>query len=64
LEEGSYKILVKNNYNVSKFNGHKSLFFTNSSIFGGKNEFIAYAYIVVGTILNFISLIFYIKGKR
>ncbi|EGR31497.1 ligand-effect modulator 3 LEM3 family protein, putative [Ichthyophthirius multifiliis] len=64
LDEGNYELKVQNKYNIKQYKGHKSLLFTNSSILGGKNEFLAYGYVVIGTILNFISLIFYIKGKR
>lgn len=51
LKQGqTYYFKVVNNYNVDAFKGHKNLVLSTSSIFGGKNSFLAISFIVIGSI--------------
>lgn len=48
LSKGSYKVMIKNEYNVEPFNGKKSFVLSTSSYFGGKNDFLAISFLLVG----------------
>jgi len=54
----TYYIQIENNYDVSKISGHKSLIFSTTGPLGGKNIFLAIAFIVVGCICLLIAIIF------
>lgn len=61
LEPGTYFVIVTNRYDVSKFNGKKSIVLSTTNAFGGKNMFLSVAYLVVGSVCMLISLLFSIK---
>ncbi len=48
-------------YDVSKFGGKKAIVLSTTNVFGGKNTFLAIAYLVVGCVCMLIALMFSIK---
>jgi len=66
--KGDYVVEVSNNYPVESFGGKKYVVLSTASWLGGKNPFLGYAYIVVGSICIFLGLIFaakhLINGRR
>ncbi|XP_046681147.1 cell cycle control protein 50A isoform X2 [Homalodisca vitripennis] len=67
LPKGNYTLIINYNYPVTEFEGKKQMILSTTSILGGKNPFMGYAYIVVGCIclvLGIAFLIIHIKfGK-
>eukprot|EP00727_Mastigamoeba_balamuthi_P013780 m51a1_g9024 hypothetical protein (316) ;mRNA; f:207330-208750 len=59
---GNYTFTVANNYPVSEF-GKKALVLSEISWMGGRNPFLGIAYIVVGSLLIVVGLLFVIKQK-
>lgn len=55
---GNYTLQVVNNYKVSDFKGKKSFVLSTSNFLGGRNTFLATAYIILGTICLLTSAIF------
>ena len=58
LEAGSYILSVDNEFIVSTFGGTKSLFLSTSNSLGGKNSFLARAYIAAGIFCMGIAIFF------
>jgi len=56
----TYEVLVTNKYNVDTFQGQKFLVFSTTNAFGGKNEFLAICYLVVGGLCLVFALFFLI----
>jgi len=67
LPKGNYTLNIKYNYPVVGFEGSKQVILTTTSVLGGKNPFMGWAYIAVGCIcfvLGIAFLIIHIKfGK-
>ncbi|KAL4433528.1 hypothetical protein ABPG74_002925 [Tetrahymena malaccensis] len=63
LPKGNYYIMVNNIYDVSNFKGHKNIILSTSGPFGGKNQFLSIAFIVVGSISVLIAVAFFIKQR-
>ncbi|EAS06121.1 ligand-effect modulator 3 LEM3 family protein (macronuclear) [Tetrahymena thermophila SB210] len=63
LPKGDYYIMVNNIYDVSNFKGHKNIILSTSGPFGGKNQFLSIAFIVVGSISVLIAVAFFIKQR-
>ena len=59
LEAGSYTVHIKNGYNTSGFGGAKSFVLSTTNALGGKNNFIAGCYIVVGSLSILFSIVFF-----
>lgn len=59
LAAGKYTIDILNTYDVSSFSGSKALVFSTTNILGGRNYFLAIAYIVVGILCLILALIFF-----
>ena len=60
LDVGEYKLIIGNNYNVSKFKGKKYVILSNINKFGGNNKFLGICYIIVGGISIILSIVFII----
>lgn len=58
LPKGTWQVNIIMNFNVSRFDGTKSIVITNNSILGGKNFFLAFCYLVVGGILTVLAIFF------
>jgi len=56
-------LVVRNRFPVTAFSGKKSVLFSTTSWLGGKNNFLAYAYFVVGAICLFLAIAFFIKHR-
>ena len=64
LPAGKYKLQFEHNYDQTKFNGAKNIVMSTSGPFGGKNLFLAVAFIVVGVIQILIAIAFLIKKLK
>ena len=64
LKPGKYIVKVYNNYQVHDFNGAKTIVLSTLNALGGKNDFVAFGYIVVGSVCTFGSLLFFICSLR
>ena len=58
LEPGTYYVSLRNRYDVTDFDGKKYFVLSTSNMLGGKNFFLAYAYIGVGTFCLLVSVVF------
>lgn len=56
LTPGSYYIEVRNLYDVSQFEGEKSVLLTTINSLGGNNYYMALAYIIVGSCTTLLGL--------
>lgn len=72
LPAGNYLININNSmlisiqlyllaYNVSGFDGSKAFVLSTANVFGGRNIFLAYAYIAVGVVCGLIFLGFFVR---
>jgi len=64
LIPGKYKLKITNNFQVNSFNGKKSFVISTVNIFGGKNNFLGIAYLVVGCICLIMALLFWVGYKN
>lgn len=58
LAAGNYLINIDNQWNVEIFNGEKYFVLSETNVFGGKNEFLAYTYIAVGMLSLILCIVF------
>jgi len=61
LLQGTYTIAISNSYNVSQFGGKKSIVISTSSWMGGKNNFIAIVYLIIGALCFFLGIVFLVR---
>ena len=64
LEPGDYEVHIKNEFEVSPFQGKKYFVLSTTNALGGKNYFLAVCYIVVGTLCMLFAFIFCIAFMR
>jgi len=57
----SLSFAVENNFEVTSFDGSKSLVISTLGSFGGKNSFLGISYIVVGSVSLLLAILFGIK---
>lgn len=57
MEAGDFYVKIWDNYDVEAFQGQKTFFITNMNAFGGKNQFQATLFLVVGSLCLFFSLV-------
>lgn len=61
LRNGTYEVQIANNYPTTNFgNGTKSVLVTSTSFIGGKNPFLGYAYIAVGSLCLLLAIVFFV----
>jgi len=58
---GDFIVEIANNFPVTSFGGHKYVVLSTTSWLGGKNPFLGYAYIVVGSVCFILAVIFALK---
>lgn len=63
LEKGVYTIRIDQNFPVKDFDGEKAFYLTTTTWIGGKNEFLGWAYVIVGLVCLVLALLFFIKHK-
>lgn len=61
---GSYRVVISNNWDAKTFGGKKFFVLSNTNLFGGKNEFLAYTYIAVGALSMLLSIIFIFRKLK
>jgi len=64
LTKGTYKVVIQNNWNATIFEGQKWIILSQTNTFGGKNEFLAYSYLVVGAISIILAIAFVFRKIR
>ena len=64
LPKGTYRVHIKNNWNSNAFAGQRWIILSQASTFGGKNEFLAYAYLAVGALSIILAIIFMFRKIR
>lgn len=57
-ENDNITVQIKNNYNSYGYGGKKKLVLSTTTWIGGKNRFLGWAYLTVGTLCLLISVVF------
>jgi len=63
IKAGTYHFVVTNQYDVSKFSGTKYIVLSTANAFGGKNNFLSIAYLVVGSFCFLMAIVFLVKNQ-
>eukprot|EP00758_Cryptobia_borreli_P002385 Tbor_TRINITY_DN2994_c0_g1::TRINITY_DN2994_c0_g1_i1::g.1062::m.1062 len=63
LKKGDYEMEIINLYDTTSFGGEKYFAFATTTWFGGRNDFLAYGYIVMGSIVFVTAIVFFIIHK-
>ena len=63
LPAGNYTLLVHDTFNVSSFGGTKTLSLQTTSWVGGRNDFLGYAYVVVGSVSIVLALVLFVLHR-
>ncbi|KAG7460640.1 hypothetical protein MATL_G00200850 [Megalops atlanticus] len=64
LPQGNYILNITYNYPVRSFEGRKRVILSTISWMGGKNPFLGIAYITVGTVCFFLSVVLFIINHK
>lgn len=64
LQPGNYYLKIHNNYEVTPFQGKKSFVISTTNTLGGKNNFLAVCYIIVGSLCMLISVVFFFSYMK
>ena len=56
-------VLINNIYPVASFNGQKAIVFSTTTWLGGKNDFLGWAYVVVGALSIILAVVFLLKHR-
>ena len=62
VQKGEIIVDIQNNYDVSRWDGTKSIVLSNASAFGGKNTFLGIVFIAAGSFCLFCALLFTLTG--
>eukprot|EP00002_Diphylleia_rotans_P005296 TRINITY_DN1441_c0_g2_i3.p1 TRINITY_DN1441_c0_g2~~TRINITY_DN1441_c0_g2_i3.p1 ORF type:complete len:317 (-),score=50.72 TRINITY_DN1441_c0_g2_i3:281-1231(-) len=62
VKKGNYEVSIETDYDVKSFGGSKRLVLSTTTWIGGKNDFLAYAYIIVGVICAVLGFLFLLKN--
>jgi len=63
LKKGDYTMVIDQNFPVKSFDGKKAIYLSTVTWIGGKNDFLGWAYVVVGIICLVLALAFFIKDR-
>jgi len=63
LQKGNYTLRIDQKFPVHSFDGEKAFYLTTTTWIGGKNDFLGWAYIVVGLLCVCLALAFAVKQK-
>lgn len=63
LPAGQYYVRINATYPVESFDGEKFFFLSETTWFGGPNDFLGYAYIVTGGIALLLAILFFIGSR-
>lgn len=58
MESGTYEIIVQDRFNVTAYDGTKSVLISTRTVMGGRNPFLGIAYVVVGGICIVLGVVF------
>lgn len=61
LSAGKYNVIIENNWDTKKFKGSKSFVITTTNVYGGRNLFLGYSFIVVGALSLLSGILFGFK---
>lgn len=61
LPAGNYSTIINSTWPTDTFGGEKSVVFTQTNAFGGKNVFLASCYIIVGGLCIIAAVVFLIR---
>jgi len=67
-ENDTITVRLSNNYNTYSFGGKKKLVLSTATWLGGKNDFLGFAYLIVGGLCIFLAfaftLLYFIKPRK
>eukprot|EP00300_Choanocystis_sp_HF-7_P021840 c20946_g1_i1.p1 GENE.c20946_g1_i1~~c20946_g1_i1.p1 ORF type:complete len:326 (-),score=69.69 c20946_g1_i1:123-1100(-) len=61
LEQGTYTIRIGQHFPVAEYDGEKAFYLSTTTWIGGRNDFLGWAYIVVGIVCMILALVFLVK---
>lgn len=61
LDKGDYSVTIASNYPIDDFDGEKYFVLSTANAFGGKNDFLGIAYIIIGSLSICFAIFFSVK---